>query len=58
MPAHGGERMAKCLLLAQLVNGDRAANPLKTLTLCENPRAHGEDFAQQVAMKRKGHVAR
>ena len=45
MPAHGGERMAKCFLLAPLVNGDRAANPLKTLTLCENPRAQGAEHA-------------
>jgi len=34
MPANGSERMAKCFLLAPLVNGDRAANPLKKLTLC------------------------
>jgi hypothetical protein len=29
MPANGGERMAKCFLRAPLVDGDRAANPLK-----------------------------
>src|SRR5262249_39209446 len=28
------ERMAKCFLLAPLVNGDRAANPLKKTELC------------------------
>lgn len=49
MPAHGGERMAKCFLLAPLVNGDRAANPLKTLTLCENPRAQGAEHAVRMA---------
>jgi hypothetical protein len=41
-----------------LVNGDGAANPLKTLTPCQDPRIRGEDFAQHSRMKRKAYLAR
>jgi hypothetical protein len=55
---HGGECVAKHFLPAPLVNGDDAANALKTLTPCEDPRTLGEAFAQHSRMKRKAYLAR